>query len=105
MAKLRCEAVNCIHNDKPYCCISHICVGGSHADTTSETCCADFRDKKAAAVNGCCDEQKNPVVDIECKAVNCVYNENCHCHADAVDIIGSKANISEETSCHTFKAR
>ena len=105
MAKLKCEAVNCIHNDKPYCCISHICVGGAEAEQETQTCCDDFRDKKANAVNGCCDSHRNPSVDIDCKAVKCVYNEDCHCHADDVKICGSGACVCDETCCGTFKVR
>lgn len=105
MTNLRCEAKNCIHNDKPYCCISHICVGGSQAKCDVETCCDDFREKRDNAVNSCCDTKKNPQIDIDCKAVNCVYNENCHCHAEDVNICGSDACVCDETCCGTFKAR
>lgn len=108
MANLKCDAKNCIHNDDCYCCISHICVGGARAQSEEETCCDYFKEKSDTAVNqgcGCVDKEKNPVVDIDCKAEQCVYNEDCHCHADEVCICGSSACDCEETCCGTFKAR
>lgn len=105
MAILKCDAKNCTHNDQPYCCISHICVGGARAMTESETCCDNFREKTASAVNraDCC-EHKNTVVDIECKACHCIYNEDQHCRAEEVCICGPSACVCDETRCSTFRA-
>ena len=44
----------------------------------------------------------NYEVDIKCKAENCVYNEDCICHASGVEIAGNRAECREETACATF---
>ena len=36
------------------------------------------------------------------QAENCVYNEECICHASGVEISGDRAEFREETSCATF---
>ena len=46
MARLQCDARNCVHNKEHFCCISSICVDGKQAMRDAETCCADFREKK-----------------------------------------------------------
>lgn len=102
MSKLECGAKNCVHNDEHYCCISSICVGGSNALNEAETCCRDFVDQKDSVSNSY-GKEKNPEVNIACRATNCVYNEEQKCHADAISICGNSANNSEETRCGTFK--
>ena len=44
----------------------------------------------------------NYEVDIKCTAENCVYNEDCICHASGVEIAGNRAECREETACATF---
>ena len=106
MATLSCDAKNCLHNDAPYCCISHICVGGTKAMTEAETCCDNFKEKGSMAMNSACGQSRpNPMVDIECKACHCVYNENYHCRAEAVNICGPSASVCDETRCATFQAK
>ena len=63
MTNLKCNAKNCMHNESPYCCISHICVGGINAKTESETCCDNFQERRENAVNSCRSHEKNPSVD------------------------------------------
>ena len=105
MTNLKCNAKNCMHNESPYCCISHICVGGINAKTESEPCCDNFQERRENAVNSCRSHEKNPSVDIECKACNCVYNEDYRCQAKEVCISGPSACVCDETRCSTFKAR
>ena len=106
MARLQCDARNCVHNKEHFCCISSICVDGKQAMRDAETCCADFREKKEAVSNSACGcEEKNPVVDIHCKAQNCIYNDQCHCEAEHVCICGPHACECHDTRCETFKIK
>ena len=38
-----------------------------------------------------------------CKAVDCMYNENCNCHAGKISVEGSNACHCEQTECATFQ--
>ncbi|PWJ50779.1 protein of unknown function [Faecalicatena contorta] len=40
---------------------------------------------------------------IDCKAVECMYNNNYACHAGKISVEGSNAKQSEGTECATFK--
>ena len=44
-------------------------------------------------------------VNISCEAKNCVHNDDCHCHADRIDVAGSNACRCEQTGCGTFRMR
>ena len=43
------------------------------------------------------------VIDIDCKAETCVYNENCKCTAGKVGIVGASACEPEETECASYR--
>ena len=53
MARLQCDARNCVHNKEHFCCISSICVDGKQAMRDAETCCADFQRKKRSCFQQC----------------------------------------------------
>ncbi|MBA4701359.1 MAG: DUF1540 domain-containing protein [Ruminococcus sp.] len=40
---------------------------------------------------------------IDCKAVECMYNNNYACHAGKISVEGSNAKQTEGTECATFK--
>lgn len=47
-----------------------------------------------------------PCMKVKCGVENCIYNEQRMCHADALEVNsmhGSKARISDDTCCTTFK--
>ena len=105
MTNLSCNASTCTHNADKCCCLSGIDVKGANACTCDETCCGSFDNKKenGSARNAAASPKLN--LTIQCAAHNCVYNEDCHCHADEVCICGSAACDCEETCCGTFKAK
>ena len=39
---------------------------------------------------------------ISCSVVSCSYNQGNICSASILNILGAKANITEETSCSTY---
>ena len=104
MAELSCKAETCTYNKDHYCCKGDIMVGGKHADTTDATCCESYVPVKADSYTN---TTKHPsaTISIDCEVARCVYNANYKCTAEHVDISGSNADTSKETSCSTFKER
>lgn len=100
MAKLKCDACTCIHNNDFYCCAESIRVGGSKATEKSATRCDTFDEKSGALSSSV--ETPNPHMIISCKATNCVFNGNKICDASEVSICGDHADDSRETQCSTF---
>lgn len=102
MAELKCGANTCSYNKDACCCKGDIMVGGRHADEKDQTCCESFalrrNDSYRSALDHAC-----KTISIDCEAANCVYNSNYKCRADHVDIRGTNADGSRETSCGTFQ--
>ena len=103
MPELRCTVQTCVHNQQNYCNLDAICVDGSTAKDSEDTCCKSFEERKdsyfnAADITG----QASDRSDIDCKAVECMYNEQCRCHAGKISVEGSNACESEQTECATF---
>ena len=105
MTILKCSAANCVYNDAHQCSRGEINVMGESARIADETCCGSFQEKSDAATNGMecrCGCEK---IQIECKAHNCAYNDNCKCTAAAIDVDGSRAQCCQETKCGTFACK
>ena len=101
MTKLNCCVNNCMHNNSDCCCISSIEVGGKKAEEPQNTCCNSFSEKNGSFTNST--ESPNPSLDIKCVATNCIYNEDCSCCAEHVDIAGPSSSCScQETLCSSF---
>ena len=104
MAELKCKAVHCTYNKDNYCSKGDIMVGGKQAVTSDETCCESFAQKRGDSMsNATCHPSR--IISIDCEAARCVYNSNYKCTAEHVDISGSNADTSRETSCSTFKEK
>lgn len=100
MTNLNCSVNSCTHNNNDYCCINCIEVGGNHADEPEHTCCNSFEEKSGEFINST--ESPNPTLDIKCTAKTCMYNNECYCEAEHVDIAGMDAIQDQETLCATF---
>lgn len=100
MPSLICGVKSCNYNNENCCCISSIDVSGERATESEATCCSSFCEKDGSFTNAAV--VPNYEVDIKCKAENCVYNEDCICHASGVEIAGNRAECREETACATF---
>lgn len=100
MAILECNVSSCVHNESDRCCRGKIEVEGQEAVAAESTCCASY-DKRGC---GCTNAVKNPdeKTDIHCKAVKCIYNDDCRCTAGHVGVSGSNAQDRNETECKTF---
>lgn len=101
MTQLDCSVTNCKYNEDHCCCKDNIQVDGRTARTSNETCCGSFVERTTDAVSNSNLEPKKPT-NVECKAENCNYNENCKCHANSIDIQGHNACCCGETECATF---
>ena len=47
-------------------------------------------------------KEASPKSEIDCKATECMYNEQCHCHAGKISVEGGNASRCQETECATF---
>lgn len=103
MAELQCKVENCTYNKETYCCKGDILVGGKHACCEDETCCESFAQRHGDNVTNSTNAGR--IISIDCEAVKCIYNDNCKCVADHVDIKGCGACDCRETACATFKER
>lgn len=104
MPTLKCSVVDCQHNSQACCCLGHIDVGGTNAKECASTCCESFDCKGNSMMGAACQQPKADAA-IDCHAENCVYNQNCKCHADVVCVDGSNCTSCGETNCATFHCR
>lgn len=102
MPELKCTVQTCRHNKNFLCDLDHIQVGGSDARKARETCCDSFQERRGDTyfnVTG----DASPATDIHCEAKDCMYNEQCKCHAGKISVEGSNACHCESTECATFE--
>ena len=104
MTILKCSAVKCIYNKDELCSKGEINVTGESARNPQETSCGSFRERMESSVTnnyaqGCGCEK----IQIDCKAYNCTYNDNCKCIASSIQVDSSQADTSGETKCSTFQ--
>ncbi len=104
MTKLECSVKNCLHNEDNRCCKQAIIVDGSGAKEPCQTCCGSFDQNKDGTFHNLFKTPENRL-EIDCEAVNCVYNENRRCAADRIGIAGDGASDASHTECATFKMR
>lgn len=117
MPELKCTVQTCTHNKNFYCDLDGIVVGGSDAKRSEETCCDSFEERKENYSNSSMGSMSNmagnedvtgsasPLSKIDCKAVECTYNEDCICHAGKISVEGSNACQCEQTECATFNCK
>lgn len=104
MTKLDCTVTNCLHNSDNRCCKQAIIVDGYDAREKEETCCGSFDENREGSFRNVFKTPENRL-EIDCEAVNCIYNENRHCHAEHIDVSGDGASRAEHTQCATFAVR
>ena len=105
MPELKCTVQTCVHNKQFLCDLDMIQVGGDQAKTPRETCCDSFQERKEGTYTSDVTGQASNLTKIDCKAVECKYNDNCDCHAGKISVEGSNACQSESTECATFTCR
>lgn len=118
MPELKCTVQTCVHNKQFLCDLEKIQVGGSQAKTARETCCDSFQERKdnsymnsasgsynASASYSSVTGKASDLSGVDCKATECMYNENCKCHAGKISVEGSNACQCEATECATFQCK
>ena len=106
MPELKCTVQTCVHNDQFLCRLDKIQVGGNNAKNPQETCCDSFQERNEGAYTNSMSNsmgQASDRSDIDCKATNCMYNENWACHAAKISVEGGNATQAEGTECSTFQ--
>lgn len=104
MTNLKCSVENCLHNCNNLCELGEIAVKGHHAQQPDTTCCSTFCDTTSSLQNETV-ARADVQTQIQCSAKNCVYNGDCHCHADGIEVCGCGANHAEHTVCSTFSCK
>ena len=107
MPDLKCTVQTCVHNYKFLCDLDKIQVGGDTAKTAQETCCDSFQERKEGSYMNAAVSDRSPsdLCSFDCKATECMYNEDCQCHAGKISVEGSDACHCEGTECATFQCR
>lgn len=106
MPELKCTVQTCAHNEQFLCKLDKIQVGGNAAKSPQETCCDSFQERKEGIYsNSMSDSQgsASECSDINCQATNCMYNQNCACHAGQISVEGGNATQAAGTECATFQ--
>lgn len=116
--QLKCNAEHCLYNRNHLCSAEAIEVQGGQTQDGEATFCGTFSSKElgnyvsslgnmnySSAVQQMFSEE--PVMDpkVLCNAVNCVYNSDKLCQADAVQIQNEVSSTAEQTECQTFNPR
>lgn len=112
MPELKCTVQTCVHNKQFLCDLDTIQVGGNSAKHAQDTCCDSFQERKESMSNGVTGSHGDVTSSnasltstIDCKAVDCKYNDNCACHAGKVSVEGSQACHCKDTECATFTCK
>lgn len=118
MEKLKCKAVSCLYNYNTSCGADEIKVQGEQATHGESTFCGTFNTRNVGNYVSSIGNMnyggtaKQVLSDhsvmephVLCDAVNCVYNENQNCSADAVQIQNEVSSTAEQTECQTFFPR
>ena len=69
MAELKCGVENCFYNKECRCSKGDIMVGGQHADTSKDTCCESFAQKKGDSYTSALNHPSK-TISIDCEATN-----------------------------------
>jgi hypothetical protein len=104
MTELSCSAVNCFYNKDHLCSKGDIMVEGKGATSEGDTFCSSFREKGCGCTNSS-SEHASRMIDVDCEAEKCTYNEDCKCHAMKIGIGGAGATQCHQTECATFKCK
>ena len=102
MTFLDCSVTGCVYNEDRCCCKGEIKVEGSDAKRNDETCCASFRERRSGAARNA-DKRISKVIEVNCEACGCVFNEGRKCCAEHIGIAGGNACDCQETECASFR--
>ena len=92
MAELKCGVENCCYNEECCCCKGDIMVGGQHADTSRDTCCESFSQRKGDSYTSgfffylACHSCHSKLVMIYCQSLLLLLCLSHSCHSKLVMI-------------------
>ena len=99
MTILKCSAMTCVYNKEQLCSKGDIDVTGENATSANETSCGSFRERTGSSMkDSYTDDCGCDKIQIDCKAHNCTYNDNCKCTASSIQVDGSNAHASSDTT-------
>lgn len=104
MPELKCTVQTCTHNKKMLCDLDNITVGGESARNARETMCDSFEERTKDNYSNVMKEASDCAL-VDCKAVDCTYNDHCKCEAGKISVEGSNASSNEGTECATFSCK
>lgn len=105
MTQLDCNVVSCMHNDSNCCCKQKIEVEGSSAHECCETCCGSYDPKGDGSYSNAMSKEPKKQLEVDCRAMNCMYNVGGYCDAGHIGIMGAEAMASDQTECGSFRAK
>lgn len=107
MTILKCSATKCMYNENELCSRGDIEITGENARHADETNCGSFRDRSSSGsmMNSEAQHCGCEKINIDCKAHECTYNDNCKCTASAINVSGCSASECNETKCDTFSCK
>lgn len=105
MPELKCTVQTCVHNKQFLCDLDQIQVGGERAKHAGETCCDSFQERREGGYSNVSDSpgKASDHASVDCRAKECMYNEECKCHAGKISVEGSNACDCGGTECATFR--
>lgn len=109
MPEITCSARKCAYNDEGYCEKENITIDVDDcSDYNGCTCCDSFLEESECDC-GCadcsCTNCAGDDANVECFAVECIYNENRECVADYISVEGRGASTSADTFCDTYRTQ
>jgi hypothetical protein len=111
MPRLKCGVDTCTYWHERFCVRDGIQVKGDTALEENETRCSSYRKREREGADKSYkmeigllgDDAKN--LEVNCEAVNCVFNRRLICQAKDIKIDGTRARRSGETFCSSFKLK
>lgn len=104
MTKLDCNVTGCVHNSENCCCKSTIVVEGQSAQEKHQTCCGSYDENKGGMFKNVFKTPESKL-EVDCEALNCMYNEDRRCVAEHIGISGGEAEEAAQTECSSFRAK
>lgn len=105
MTHLDCNVTNCMHNKDNGCCKQKIEVEGSSARECCETCCGSYDKKGEGSYSNAMDREPKKSLEVDCEALNCMYNVGGYCDAQHIGIVGAGASSCDQTECGSFRIK
>lgn len=102
MTRLDCTVTTCVHNAERHCCKQEILVEGMSAKNKSDTCCGSFDETRGSVFKNVFKTPEDRL-QVDCDALNCLYNDDHQCRAEKIVISGDGARSAGQTECGSFR--